>query len=813
MVSAVLLNAGSVCGQHTEPQPLRLEGIQAGGVRSTLTEAWGKLDFRLTNTTDTDRHARVIAFYENRPAAQYGRVVWVPAHATIASWLPIGPAPPQASMSAREFQLLLHDLTDGKDMLVLPPTAERIRSGAAIYKKRDSATALVIDAYRGHPPAFGEFPAPEARGDEAFELARAFRASQELSDHVYLLDQQALPRWPKAFDGIDHVVLASGRANEDPAGMQALRQWLEQGGRVWVMLDRVKVEALASLLNEALDFELAGRVGLTEFRLEEVDAEPVLAAPSLQRHEHPVDFVRVLLPPGERVRHTVAGWPAWFTRSVGRGKVLVTTLGPRGWYRPGTARAPSEALRLATTVLQVRSAEPPPVEAFEGLLTQAIGYSVIPRHTAFLVYAAFVVGILGLGALAKQLRKLQWRAWVAPGSALATAVVLLLMGESARRSAPPTIAFAQVIDAVAGTDEAAVRGLLAIYRPDSGPLDAGASQGGFFGLDLAGIEDRTRRLIMTDLDSWHWENLSLPVGVRFAPLQFTARTASPFKAVARIGSNGIDGRILAEGVENLGDAVVAAPGARSMALRLQPGATFSCSSADTLPIGQYLAGTLLSDRQQQQQQIVRRFLSVSPIESQSDLPVVMAWADPLEMPFQLQKGARIVGTAFVCMPLHLERAAPGTSVAIPGPLVAVHRKVGGALARPVLESTLGSEQELRFQIPSAVLPLKVERARLRAKIDCRTRQVAIAARANGKPIELHRRENPLGPIEVDITDQRLLRPDPDGGLHFNLTISEPLHTPGARPAIPDATPEWKIEYIELEVVGTTDGPGADRNSR
>jgi len=129
------------------------------------------------------------------------------------------------------------------------------------------------------------------------------------------------------------------------------------------------------------------------------------------------------------------------------------------------------------------------------------------------------------------------------------------------------------------------------------------------------------------------------------------------------------------------------------------------------------------------------------------------------------------------------------------------------LTRLVAESTQASEQHLRFQLPSAVLPLKVARARLLVKIDARGRQVSVAGRADDAFVELHSKENPLGPIQVDITAERFLRLDADGGLHLRLTVHEPEVDGRANPS------KWTIEYIELEVSGMTETRDANRNSR
>src|SRR5262249_1789397 len=139
----------------------------------------------------------------------------------------------------------------------------------------------------------------------------------------------------EGFDGIDHFVSAWGRLADDPAGLRALRQWLERGGKVWVMLDLVDPEVVAPLLGDALDFQVVDRVGLTNFAVQEgEDAQPPEDPQAGQVHERPGDFVRVLLPPQEGVRPTLNRRPAWFPRQVGGGKVVFTTLGPRGWHRP-----------------------------------------------------------------------------------------------------------------------------------------------------------------------------------------------------------------------------------------------------------------------------------------------------------------------------------------------------------------------------------------------------------------------------------------------------------------------------------------------
>ena len=146
------------------------------------------------------------------------------------------------------------------------------------------------------------------------------------------MKQRYLPPIAEAFDGIDHFVLGSDRS-DDPAGRQALRGWLERGGSLWVMLDLIHENTMTTLLGDVLDFQVVDRISLTQFHLRggSENARRIEAQPT--DLEEPVNFVRVVVPQ-HQVFYTVNGWPAAFLSEVGRGRVIVTTLGARGWMRP-----------------------------------------------------------------------------------------------------------------------------------------------------------------------------------------------------------------------------------------------------------------------------------------------------------------------------------------------------------------------------------------------------------------------------------------------------------------------------------------------
>jgi hypothetical protein len=573
------------------------------------------------------------------------------------------------------------------------------------------------------------------------------------------------------------------------------------------MLDLVDPEVVAPLLGDLLDFQLVDRVSLTSFQIE---AHPAgrNAVPAAQEHERPVALARVMLPRGEQARHTIDGWPMWFTRPIGRGKIIFTTLGPRGWYRAriaGDPRSPYDRypdLPVATPPLQILAEhlQPPPeedqfqAERFRETLIAEIGYSVLGRREVVLVFGGVLLASSLLGLVLIKARRTELIGWLVPIAAIGVGIMFVLSGEGRRRAVEPTMAVAQIVEAVEGKEEAAIHGLLAAYRPDSGPVTIGAERGGHFEIDTIGLEGQARRWIQTDLDAWHWENLALPAGVRFAPFRATAATGEPISAVARFGPEGLVGRLATGPFHELTDVLLATPEGRNLGVRLRDDGTFDAGGQDILLPGQFLADAVLSDAQQRRQELYRDFLKRPRTQRGEGRPFVLAWAKPIDMGFTLVPGGKMTGAALLVIPIQLERCESGSPVTIPGPLVSWRRVIPGGLGRPLRELSAAVDQQLRFQLPFSALPLRIDRARLAAKIDAPSRRVTISGQAQGGPVEVFHADSPLDVVRVDITDERLLRLDENGGLHLNLTI-------GDSPSDNSRPEKWHIEFVELEING------------
>jgi hypothetical protein len=816
-----LVTAGSARCQQADTKPLRLQGLVPGGARSSVTESWGPLNFAVTNFDGTARDARVTVFYPERPEEQYGRDIWVPPHSTLSSWLLAGPAPRQQAELGREIQFLLYDRVPGQEHLQLPPGDERIRGRAIFYQRRQPTTAIWLDDVEESD----EDIAPDSHAAEALVLARTFRLAANQSEKVSIVSDRFLPPMPAAFDGIDHFTVASNRLGDDPVGRRALRQWVEQGGRLWVLLDLVDPRTVAPFLGEDFDVQVVDRISLTEVALHR--AVDSAATPETRPFDRPVDFVRVTLSGAHKVLHLHDGWPASFTRQLGRGKVLFTTLGARGWHRPrrdkGDSRSPFEHfpnMPVPEIPLEELAYElqPPPesggfrVDDLRPLLMQEIGYSIISRGKAGLILGGFVVALLALALVLRTSRRPELAGWLGLAAAVVAAALFLGLGRASRSAVPPSAAVAELVDAVPGTGEAASQGLFALYRPSSGPTALASTGGGLLELDMAALEGKTRRWLLTDTDAWHWEQLELPAGVRSGPFH-TAASVGHLSATARFGPEGVDGRLDCGPFREPGDALIITAAREPIAIRIGPGNAFAARGTEVLAADQYIAGTVLSDRQQAHQEVYRKLFAKLPTHWEGR-PLVLAWAEPAELPFAAEAGVRTVGTALLAIPLAFERPAVGTRVTIPSAFLQSWRVFEGRPRPPTMDSSLATDQELRFQVPSSVLPLKVERATFVVKMRAPSRRVTVTGHAGNERIMLNQVESPLDPIRVEITDARLLQLDAQGGLHVSLNIGEEQRAPASpvkaeRPAkgtsgtMRQFDTVWKIESISMEIVGQT----------
>src|SRR5262249_40607852 len=150
-------------------------------------------------------------------------------------------------------------------------------------------------------------------------------------------------------------------------------------------------------------------------------------------------------------------------------------------------------------------------------------------------------------------------------------------------------------------------------------------------------------------------------------------TVGPFRNVSDVGL-----LTLTEGSPTAGERQV------FRMLSVAPGedGTFRATGRDALPLDRYVAGTLLTDRQQRRQEYYQQFLKKPPAYLLGRT-VLLAWADPIDTHVRYVAGTpRHAGDALLVVPLEYRPpAADAPRVTVPGTLVACRRVREGGLGR------------------------------------------------------------------------------------------------------------------------------------
>jgi hypothetical protein len=115
------------------------------------------------------------------------------------------------------------------------------------------------------------------------------------------------------------------------------------------------------------------------------------------------------------------------------------------------------------------------------------------------------------------------------------------------------------------------------------------------------------------------------------------------------------------------------------------------------------------------------------------------------------------------------------------------------------ESRLSVSDWLRFQLPPAVLPIRLSRATLTLTVRAPSRSVQLLVLSGGAPTEVLSLSHPIGTYSVVLDREELLQLDDRGGLLLIVQVG-PDETANPLDQMSEAT--WLIKSLQLEVAGT-----------
>jgi hypothetical protein len=792
--------------QEERPAPERsVFATPAAGAYTFGSGEWGVIGLGATNRTRDPAKLKAVVYYSDNRTLQFARELWVPPAARRKSWCLLK-APDGHSALTIELRTRADDLTQTPPQPLPSPEGGIWSNSSLPIDPAAPVTAVISDLPGGHVDG------------EVRQMVLAARRARNLQASVAGFYGDFLTPAPEALGAVRHVVVAGNRPADDSVARAALREWVRRGGKLWIMLDRVSPETVQLLLGDAVSIQKVDQVGLTTVEIHSVDPSgAIVAVDGPREYDDPVEMVRVFVTDAE-ILNTVNGWPAAFRVPLGQGSVLCTTLGPRGWLRlPDRGRRgddPESEDPVAVEPMTIlvsdffREAAPdsPAPADMHPLLSEQVGYRILNRMWVISILGAFCLVIIGAGLWLAQRHMTEWLGWIGPAGAIAAAALLITLGLSSRRSVPPTVA---VLEHASGDESAelSVQGAMAVYLPEPGPMSPPGVDGGILWPDMTGLDEKIRTLVWTDVGDCHWEDLTLPAGVRFAEIRRTLPLAAPLTARATLSPDGLSGALTGS-LSAISDGVLIGSSGENMAVSFQDEGRFRAEAGDELAPARFIASDLLSDEQRRRQAIYeQKFPRTGAPPPEPRLAFWCESAKGVEAPEKV----RFTGSMLVTVPLELERLQPGAQAVIPSPLSPYrgvrmpdqkHSSAFNNVSGRWAALQFPSDTWLRFQLPAAALPFEPQSAVLRIRIDAPGRPVEIRARTADGSVTLQTWRGPHGEFQKKIADPGLLQLDSEGGILLGIHVgADVLLAEAEALATARVGKEWMIESVALEVSG------------
>lgn len=760
------------------------------GLKVYQNEVWGLVQSTVKNYTDQEQSPLVVVSLEKSPQMWFGSRLWLPPRSRRICLTPIYPS--NLPSDAQTFKLWTRLIDDSgpQERSFYPSGLE----GLLRVADESYQTAVISDV----------------QDDAPRNASVALRAVEGLPPRTLYLSDQSMPSTAAQWRGIDGLVISQERPDCTPHQLQALRQWILTGGRVWVMLDQVQPDWLRQLLGDDWRISVLDRVWLNELtiRRESDGTEHPL------RFDYPIQMVRVVVPEAGaassedvEVFHTVQGYPASIRMRVGEGQVLVTTLYASAWLDPADAKAPAAPLRDLGWFVQRSAGDQQQMasqeEGLTDLAADLVGYRIMSRQPVLAVLVLFTLGLLVSGLLLARSNRLELIAVIGLALAVVASVALLGMGQMHQSGKLPTLASARLVQPVAGHPYARISSLSVIYSPE---LRREVTLRGDVS-ELAWPADAVRRqeplrMVWSDTEHWAYTTLRLPAdAVQLMPAEGLARLSEPLLATLRFTQTGMEGRIAGETVGPLEDGLLLAPSGR-LAVRFTGSGTFSTDAGANLEADQFIGASVLTQTQILRQQAYRRLLQD---RKRPDQATLLAWAPqwPSDMDLEVENLQQPSQT-LIELPIRVEPPAPGTRVTVPAALMrtSLFREAGSGYAATIFNERTGewvypitNEQAvlLHFTPPTGLEPLQVESARLTMHLRAPGRKYEVIVYRQGRVESVHEGQNPLGALSIDLAGEDAPATLADGGVAVGVRVGP---TQNQQP-IP-----WSLTQMSLDVTGT-----------
>lgn len=743
---------------------------EVSGVRILEPGKWGTIRSVVANRSDSDSLGLILVQFPNDPLRQFGSRVWMPAWSTREVQTPVllGTQPEQATSVELATRLLGPDGTQrGKQASAQTPITRGRFESAIITSNEES---------------------------EAQPLVAALRKAAGLKPTTFLLNPRRLPTSASGYEATDSVFVTASELNLDPLRRDALVAFVERGGRLWIILDRADQPWTRELLGDRFDLAVIDSVEVTNFVLKGPSGE------TEQKLDYGVPLARVIAP-GFEVTHTIQGNPAALRKIIGRGQLVVTTLGVRGWLDPAGGATPAlgdlQAFVAPADDSKVLSASDTSI--FDSHIGREIGHEVLGRGAVASIFGVAVAALLGTALWASRGRRLELAAPAAALLALISGGVLIGLGRATQSKTASTAASAQLVIYAEVPDRAEVLTRTILYRsPEEAQLESTVrtSKGGTIVPDRSG-SGALEQMVWTDPESFEILGLDLPPG---AGVQLTSHASINGLGIAH-ATIGVDKGGIRGGLSIGGGST------RDLPVLVTPRGTQTLTLDKDGVLRQQREDTLGSIALQSEEQLARSHALRDLLGNawSPGKPMILVWGDLVETGGRLPVPEK--GSSLRAIPVVFEAPPIGEEVLIPAALVTAEplrgslgNRKSGAVYDPIKRTWLGEVHQpmlvvMQYRIPAEFGRIDIQSAELTLDLrapGCRFDVVVVrndTLRVVGGGV------NPSGRTVVDLAGENAPEMDAEGRMLVGIEVH-------GSDSMADG-PGWSLQRMDLSLRGKT----------
>lgn len=788
-------------------------GAGIGGIQRYGAGRWGMVQGSFANKTDQEREFSILMSPEGPSGNQFVRTLKVPARTVRTSTWPVHLD--KGVHDAFQFHyIVLKGDPDSTDILS-SRTSEQTENfistnagGAWSLRKNElefsPGYCLILTSYS------------EAAKDERAvdRFAVLCREQAGYPSMMMSIRPDELSGSTETLDPADQMIILSPDLGALPDACDAIRTWIQRGGRAIFFLPQCGEETVRAILGDALPVSVVDTT--TPLRVPLKHHPRSISAKHqdeshLREFEEPVTVVRCVPEAGNTV-WSVRGWPVVIEDTFGSGSVVVAAISPEVFLNEDPAAGlDSIASRVLDQTFRARQEAPLiPSDHLKQMAEKEIGYE-IPRRS--FAAALLVVFTLALGGVAMFLRRKERSGsllFAVPLLAVCGAIPGLIQGNAARNVAPPTLIEARIARLATGQSFFAADGMATLYRPTSDSIYVSLDPDASLLPQQGRPKSEGKKYIWTGRGGVRIPDFSQPAGASSYTARSVIRTDNPMHARGQLSEDGIRIDIANASELQPEDVILAGPGPDRMSVR-SAGDSFITQTSDILAPNNFSNATLLSTEQNTRADLFRKlFDNDRRMKRFPAVPSLLFWTTNLPSPFHADDpDLRMRSWTLVSLPLEIEVPGPDQPVTIPAVLMPYRLvpdsdgSVSSVYSRRLakwIQKKSGAVNVLRFDLPKACQPFQFQDAELQLRIRAGSRTVKIQGGTLEQLKEIETLDSPVTTEHIPIPGEILnLNSDGDSVL-LRIAVSEVQGVDSELNLEQDNF--WKIERVLLTVRGS-----------